>query len=141
MVLGNGMGKEPSRMPATPPAPTILVVDDDPDIRQLVATVLSNEGFAVCEAADGAEALQTLADEHVDAILSDVRMPGLDGPGLVRTLRRRGQTIPVALMSASAAVALPGVPFVPKPFTLAHLVQTVWAMLTPRHTATRSAAG
>jgi DNA-binding response OmpR family regulator len=69
-------------------------------------------------------------------------MPRLDGPGLIRCLRRRGQRIPVALMSAaSAEIHLPGVTFVPKPFALTHLVQTVWAMLAPQHKATRSRAG
>jgi two-component system response regulator MprA len=128
------MEEERSRMPATPhPAPAILVVDDDPAIRQLVAEVLANEGFAVTEAPDGIAALAALEDERFDAVISDVRMPRLDGPGLIRGLRRRGQRVPVALMSAvSADVALPGVPFVPKPFPVAHLLQTVWAMLATR---------
>jgi two-component system response regulator MprA len=129
------MEKERSRMPTTPPpAPTILVVDDDPTIRQLVATVLTDEGFSVTEAPDGLAALAALADAHVDAVLSDVRMPRLDGPGLIRCLRLRRQTIPVALMSAvSADIELSGVPFIPKPFALDSLVQTASLMLATRH--------
>ena len=123
-------------MPApTPPPrpPTILVVDDEPAIRQLVATVLGEDGFRVAEAADGAEALQTLAQEPIDAVISDGQMPRVDGPTLIRTLRRRGSPIPVVLMSARGVTSdQPQVLVLPKPFRLERVRQLVRAALTRR---------
>lgn len=67
----------------------ILVVDDDDHVRDLLADVLSQEGRAVDVARDGSEALALLDHNHYDVILSDLRMPGLDGPALYEALRTR----------------------------------------------------
>jgi CheY-like chemotaxis protein len=65
----------------------ILVVDDDDHLRALLSTVLSQEGRAVDTARDGIEAVALLSQNHYDLILSDLVMPGLDGPALYRALR------------------------------------------------------
>ena len=107
-------------------SPTVLVVDDEPAIREVVATLLEEEGYAVCRAADGREALLVVEEHAVDLVVSDIRMPKLDGAMLVRELRRQGHGVPVVLMSAVYAdVDLPGVRFVPKPFELDHLLVAV----------------
>ena len=67
----------------------ILVVDDDPGLREALAAFLRQEGHGVDTAADGAEALARLDHERYDLILSDLRMPGLDGPALYEALRTR----------------------------------------------------
>jgi CheY-like chemotaxis protein len=111
------------------PTATVLVVDDEPAIREIVATLLEDEGYEVRHARDGVEALAAI-DERIDLVLSDVIMPRLDGASLVRNLRRRGHLVPVVLMSAVYAdVDLPGVRFVPKPFEIDRLLGTVASAL------------
>ncbi len=65
----------------------ILVVDDDPHIRELARVFLQHEGFAVCEATDGAEALSVLETVTVDMVILDIMMPNMDGWELCRQLR------------------------------------------------------
>ena len=85
-----------------------------------------NPRFRLERRADGLEALDTIDDDEIDLIVSDVVMPRLDGASLVRKLRRRGYVMPVVLMSAIYAdVDLPGVRFVPKPFEIDRLLGTV----------------
>jgi CheY-like chemotaxis protein len=118
----------------TATAPIVLVVDDDPAVRQLLVDLLWGEGFVVRQAADGEEALLTLEATPIHVVLSDVRMPRLDGPGLVEALRRGGSRVPVVLMSAHYHGGdLPGVHFVPKPFAIDHLVRTLLRLVRRRH--------
>jgi CheY-like chemotaxis protein len=69
--------------------PTVLVVDDDDRIAQMLALVLEGEGYRVQIAADGAEALACLAGHAFDAVLTDIRMPRMDGLTLYRELGTR----------------------------------------------------
>jgi CheY-like chemotaxis protein len=86
----------------------ILVVDDEPDIRE-VATVSLEAigGYEVIAESSGAEALETAAEEQPDAILLDVMMPGLDGPSTYARLQEAEATreIPVILLTAKAGAA------------------------------------
>jgi two-component system, OmpR family, response regulator MprA len=114
----------------TTPTVTVLVVDDEPAIREVIATLLEDEGYLVRHAKDGLEALDAINGDRIDLIVSDVVMPRLDGASLVRKLRRRGHLMPVVLMSAVYAdVDLPGVRFVPKPFEIDRLLGTVASAL------------
>ena len=114
--------------------PTVLVVEDEPAIREVVADLLEDEGYAVRQAADGLEAIDELEVDGVDLVLSDVRMPRLDGPALARRLRRHGYAVPVVLMSAvDVEVDLPGVGFLPKPFDRDHLLHAVGSALGSHH--------
>jgi CheY-like chemotaxis protein len=120
--------QSPQDLQATPP--TVLVVDDEPAIREVVACMLEDEGYAVRQATDGLEALQEVESTGIDLVLSDVRMPGLDGTALVQRLRRRRCAVPVVLMSAvSTEINLPGVQFLPKPFAPEHLLDTIAAAI------------
>ncbi|MES2949077.1 MAG: response regulator [Pseudomonadota bacterium] len=65
----------------------VLIVDDDPTIRQIVATLLKIEGFDVATAADGRMALQQVLDHAPDVVLSDVRMPHMNGYELLAAIR------------------------------------------------------
>src|SRR5215211_3201186 len=67
---------------AQPVLPTVLVVEDEPVIRELMVILLEEEGYTVVQAADGLEALQTVDDHPIDVVLSDVKMPRLDGAAL-----------------------------------------------------------
>jgi CheY-like chemotaxis protein len=75
-------------MAAPASRPLILVVDDEPFIAQLITDVLSGDGYDVDTASDGLGALECVARRAYDLILSDLRMPGLDGLGLYRELER-----------------------------------------------------
>ena len=110
--------------------PTVLVVEDEPAIREVVADLLKDEGYTVRQASDGLQAIDEMEVDDVDLVLSDVRMPRLDGPSLARRLRGHGYAVPVVLMSAvDVKVDLPGVRFLPKPFDRDHLLHVIGSAL------------
>lgn len=88
----------------TQPRPLLLLVDDDPQIRQLLAEVGEREGFEVVEAADGAVALEMLSRRHMDLVLLDLQMPRVNGLDVLRAVRRSGASSQIALMSGAASV-------------------------------------
>ena len=107
---------------------TVLIVDYDRHIVELLAGLLEEEGYAVRRAYDGLSALQEAAIAPLDLVLSDVAMPRLNGIALAQRLRERG--IPVVLLSAAVAdPRLPDVPFVPKPFDLDQILAVVTRFL------------
>jgi CheY-like chemotaxis protein len=87
------------------PAPRVLIVDDEPAIRLLCAINLELEGFHVLEEADGLRALALARREPPDLVVTDVKMPGLDGFQLAEALRRdeRTRQIPLIFLSGEAA--------------------------------------
>jgi CheY-like chemotaxis protein len=106
--------------------PTVLVVEDEPVIRELMAILLEEEGYSVRQAVDGLQALEEIEQHGIDLVLSDVKMPRLDGAALVHRLRARGDAIPVVLMSAVyAEVDLPGVRFLRKPVNCEQLIDII----------------
>ncbi|QTH45229.1 response regulator transcription factor [Cohnella sp. LGH] len=80
--------------------PTILVADDDTNIRELVCLFLRNDGFATVEAADGKEALAVYASTHVDLVVLDIMMPIMDGWTLCKELRRANPDLPLLMLTA-----------------------------------------
>jgi DNA-binding response OmpR family regulator len=121
-----GAGRSTIRVMGSVMPRTILVVDDDRPIADVLADLLCDEGYDVRTAYDGQAALREFEREPVDLILSDVSMPRLDGPALIRQLRARGRAVPVILMSAVYQdVDLPGVEFVPKPFDVGQVADLV----------------
>jgi len=105
----------------------VLLVDDEAPVRRLAARALRRVGWEVTEAEDGETALAT-ASASIDLVISDVIMPGLDGPGLVRALRDAHPGLPALLMSGyadgdqRAALARDDIVFLAKPFGMAQLV-------------------
>ncbi len=83
---------------------TVLVVDDDADIRTVLELTLTHAGFEVIEADDGAKALEAARSRSPDVVLLDVMMPGLDGLSVLRELRTDGRTahLPVLMLTARA---------------------------------------
>jgi len=115
---------------------TVLVVDDDEAIRRLVAQVLRSGGHDVVVAADGRDALSALSalPRPPDLLLTDVVMPGMKGPELVRALRERLPALRVVFMSGYAGDVLrrcdlDGAAFLPKPFTPAAVLGLVERVL------------
>lgn len=109
---------------------SILVVDDEPAIRHLVRDLLIDEGYDVQSAADGQAALDRIAQEPPDLVISDVMMPRRDGFWVLQTLRRAGVTIPVVLMSAAPLRhGVVTAPVIAKPFDLDSLLAQVQRLL------------
>lgn len=80
--------------------PTILVADDDTNIRELVCLFLHNDGFATAEAADGKDALAVYASRQVDLVVLDIMMPIMDGWMLCKELRRANPDLPLLMLTA-----------------------------------------
>lgn len=79
---------------------SILVVEDDSTLNKLICAKLKQEGFKTHTAGHGEEALRILGEEHIDLIITDVMMPGLDGYELTRELREASYTVPVLMVTA-----------------------------------------
>ena len=80
----------------------ILIVDDQPDHRQLILSILEPLGFSLIEADGGEECLDQVEKEAPDLILLDLSMPGLDGAATAHLLRQNGNVIPIVVLSANA---------------------------------------
>ena len=110
----------------------ILVVDDEPTIRSLVAQVLEWEGYPVVTATNGAEALEIIesAAKRPLLVLLDMRMPVLDGWGFMRAVAERGLKLSVVVMTAAAdarrwAREVGAIDVLAKPFELDELLAAV----------------
>ena len=78
---------------------TVLIVDDEEDIRELVGIYLKNEGYNICKAVNGQEALQCLSDMQIDLAILDVMMADMDGIALCMEIRKKSN-IPIIMLSA-----------------------------------------
>ena len=115
---------------------TVLLVEDEDAVRSFASRALATRGYKVLEAASGVEALEVMDRENgnVDLVVSDVVMPEMDGPTLLRHLRQRNPDIRIIFMSGYAEEAFrknlsadENFVFLPKPFTLKKLAETVKA--------------
>ena len=112
---------------------TVLLVEDEDAVRAFASRALQSRGYKVVEADSGESALGVIeSGEPIDLVLSDVVMPEMDGPTLLKELRRRGIKTKVVFISGYAEDAfeknLEGqqdFAFLPKPFTLKQLAETV----------------
>ncbi|MPV38702.1 response regulator transcription factor [Georgenia subflava] len=114
----------------------LLVVDDEPSIRELLSASLRFAGFEVDTAADGNEALSTAAQNPPDLVVLDVMLPDMDGFTVLRRLRARGETIPVLFLTARddmsdkvQGLTVGGDDYVTKPFSLEEVVARIRAVL------------
>jgi hypothetical protein len=122
-------------------APTLLLVEDEAALRQLVATLLVEDGYTVLQAGNGLDAI-ALAERHrgpIDLLITDVVMPRLSGPELAQQLRGLRPGLPVLFMSGyndsrlvSRGVAQANVNLLVKPFTPDQLLTTVQQLTTTR---------
>ncbi|SEJ66340.1 response regulator transcription factor [Demequina mangrovi] len=116
-------------------ARTVLVVDDETSIRDLVGEYLRRDGFEVLAAGSGEDALDALRHERADLVILDVRLPGIDGMETLRRIRR-SSSVPVLLLTARAEEAdrivgleLGADDYVTKPFSPREVVARVRAIL------------
>ncbi|MFV9506649.1 MAG: response regulator transcription factor [Oscillochloridaceae bacterium umkhey_bin13] len=81
-------------------SPTVMVVEDDPATRRLYRFLLINSGYTVVEAEDGVIALERLANQPCDVVITDMNMPRMSGLDLVRTLRQNNSPVYVIMVTA-----------------------------------------
>jgi two-component system OmpR family response regulator len=118
------------------PEARLLVVDDEPNIVELLSASLRYAGFEVASASDGDDALQVARTFRPDLVVLDVMMPGLDGFGVARRLRENGTRIPILFLTARDAtqdkvtgLTLGGDDYVTKPFSLEEVIARIRAVL------------
>lgn len=121
--------------------PTVLVADDEADIRDLVAFRLKLAGYEVLMAKDGEEALQIARDRHPDLLLLDIRMPKMTGLEVTRTLRSDPATADLKIILLTASVREDAVTigfdagaddYIKKPFSPAELNARIQALIGRR---------
>lgn len=107
----------------------VLVVDDDPDIRDSLEDILRADGYEAAVAGSGAEALRILSECRVGLVLLDFMMPVMDGREVVEEMRRRRIDVPVILLSAGREITRLSdeldIPALRKPFELEELLREV----------------
>ncbi len=140
----NGAAKDAAPEPPKPRADltgegTILLVEDEDGLRSLNARGLRSRGYSVIEASNGIEAMEALEEKDgaVDLVVSDVVMPEMDGPTLLREMRKRNPNLKIIFVSGYAEEAFDkSLPeneqfaFLPKPFALSALVEKVKETMT-----------
>jgi CheY-like chemotaxis protein len=114
----------------SPPKPTILVVDDDQAILQTVSDILTDEGYNVVTAENGAEALAVLEHTSPSLILLDMRMPHMDGWQFAKAFAATSRAIPIVVMTAAQdaylwAREIAAAGYLAKPFDLPELLNSV----------------
>jgi two-component system, cell cycle sensor histidine kinase and response regulator CckA len=139
-VATNGAAKEAKPRADLTGQGTILLVEDEEGLRSLNARGLRSRGYSVIEASNGIEAMEALEQKNgaVDLVVSDVVMPEMDGPTLLKTMRGRNPDLKIIFVSGYAEDAFEkSLPenqqfaFLPKPFTLSQLVAAVKETMTP----------
>jgi two-component system, OmpR family, response regulator len=133
---GAPAAEAPPGPPAAPAEARLLVVDDEPNIVELLAASLRYAGFAVTTARSGREALDLLPSTRPDLVVLDVMMPGLDGFAVVKQMRGSGDHTPVLFLTARdaaedrvAGLTLGGDDYVTKPFSLEEVIARIRAIL------------
>ena len=114
----------------------IMIVDDDPNVRELVSVLLQNHGFETCEAIDGHDAMQKITNDNPDLVIIDIMMPNMDGFELCRNLRRYYENMPVLMLTAKGELAskvkafgLGADDYLTKPFEGDELILRIQALL------------
>jgi len=111
---------------------SVLIVDDEPNMRKTLADILHDEGYEVSTAASGEEAVEMCSGEGYDIVLLDVRMPGIDGVEAFRQIRRHQENVRVIMMSAysvdelkEAALDEGAIAFLSKPLDVERVVKLI----------------
>lgn len=114
----------------------ILIVDDDPHIRELVCTMLKNDGFSTCEAKDGLDALEKIPEDVPDLAIIDLMMPNMNGYELCKNLRQDYENLPILMLTAKSELPskvkgfeLGADDYLTKPFEGEELILRVKALL------------
>jgi len=127
---------------------TILVVDDEELIRRFIVTFLSQLGYSSVTALDGADALDKMKGHKIDAVITDIKMPKMDGIILTKEISARYPGVPVMVMtafdeeySAGTAISLGAREFIKKPFSPDELAIRLNKMIGDSETVRRIGSG
>lgn len=111
---------------------TILIVDDQTGIRILLNEVFQREGFETILAANGLEALKFFSEQHVDGVILDMKIPGMNGLEILQHIKKQKPDIPVMMMTAygeqdliNTAMSMGAVGYFTKPFNIFTVVEEV----------------
>lgn len=123
-------------MNASPKGPRILIVDDEPNIRELLSTSLRFAGFGVRSVANGAQTISAVLEEEPDLIILDVMLPDMNGFSVTKRLRSAGYTAPIVFLTAKddtedkvTGLTVGGDDYVTKPFSLDEIIARIKAIL------------
>ncbi len=118
---------------------TVLLVEDEPMVRGVAERALTRHGYTVITADNGEDALEVLArNEPIDLLISDVVMPGMDGPTMVREARQSRPDLKILFMSGYAeeqlrkSIDIENVNFLPKPFSVTDLAEAARRAVMPK---------
>ena len=124
-------------MSKTIPSPRILLVDDEEKMRHLISIMLERKGYSVTQAADGRQALEQLLETSFDMVISDIKMPHMDGIELLERIKSNQIPCPVVFITAFATVESAvdamqrgAVDYITKPFEESRILMTVERTLT-----------
>jgi len=111
---------------------TVLIIDDDKNVRALLRDILAPEGLEVIEADDGTAALNILKDRKIDLLITDRSMPGMGGLELLKEIRSLKNTVPALMISAygeesfwGEAIGLGALDYLVKPFKADDVIRIV----------------
>ena len=117
--------------------PRVLVVDDEPDARELLSEFLTAKGYAVLTASNGEEALRKVKEERPHLILLDIRMPKMDGLEVLRRVREIDHEVGVIMVTAvneeetgRQALKLGAFDYITKPLDFQYLERSLWYKIT-----------
>ncbi len=123
-------------MNSAEPEARLLVVEDEPNIRELLATSLQFAGFAVTTAADGRSAIAAASTDEPDLVVLDVMLPDMDGFAVTKKLRENGRRAPIVFVTARDSLddkvkglTVGGDDYVTKPFSLEEVIARIRAVL------------
>jgi YesN/AraC family two-component response regulator len=124
------------------PKASVLIVDDERFIRQILARIVQREGYTVGEASNGKDALEKLEQTRYDFVISDIRMPNMDGMELLPTIKTRFPETTVILITAYAGdytakdvLAAGADHYITKPFKNVEIARTLGKLCQKRETA------
>ena len=126
----------------------VLIVDDEPNLRKILAAQLARDGYEVLTAEDGAQGLQLLRENHIDLVVTDLKMPRVDGMSLLREALREDPKLPVVMITAHGtvdtaveALKIGAFDYLTKPFDKDEVRQIVAKALKTRQLADEEATG
>jgi len=116
----------------------VLIVDDELNMRLVLSAVLKKEGFEVSSASDGREALQVLQSNKIDVVITDLKMPDMDGMELLTNISAQYPEIPVIMITAHGSIATAvealkkgALDYITKPFDAMDLVSRILSCVKP----------
>ena len=129
--------EEPAGAKAAPSPLSVLVIDDDPDVRGFIVAALEEQGYRVTEASDGAAGLAAIATDAPEVVIVDFIMPGMSGAEVAREIRKKNPGLPILFISGYSETeaikrTAPDAPLLAKPFRADALHKAVRRALAPQ---------